>query len=62
MRANGLTILCTVGRPRYPVCFGGCSAERSHLESQRIVSCLVNVSGSARAKRVLRTGPENSLG
>ena len=49
MTANGLAIPCTVGRPRYPVRFGGRSAERSLLESRRVVSCLVTVPGSARA-------------
>ena len=41
MRANGLTIPCTVGRPRDPVRFEGRSAEQSHLENWRVVSCLL---------------------
>ena len=49
MRANGLAIPCTVGRPRYSVHFGGRSAERSQFEDRHVISCLVTVPGSACA-------------
>jgi len=61
MTANGLTIPCTVSRPRYPVHFGGRSAERSLLESWRVVSCLVTVPSSARAP-VQRIGRADGQG
>ena len=49
MRANGLAIPFTVGRPRYPVHSGGLFAARSLLESWFVVSCMVTVPGAACA-------------